>query len=59
MYFWLNYRHENHVERIPIPMKNLNHLFHLASEIMEAGRLHLLFFFLTALEFMIMNTLKA
>ena len=44
MYFWLNYRHENHVERIPIPVKNINHLFHLASEIMEAGRLHLFFF---------------
>ena len=42
MYFWLNYCDENHhVERIPIAVKNINHLFHLASEIMEADRLHL------------------
>ena len=39
--FWLNYCDENHVERIPIPVKNINHLFHLASEIMEADTLHL------------------
>ena len=41
MNFWLNYCDENHVERIPIPVKNINHLFHLASEIMEADTLHL------------------
>ena len=41
MNFWLNYCGENHVERIPIPVKNINHLFHLASEIMEADTLHL------------------
>ena len=41
MYFWLNYCDENHVERIPIAVKNINHLFHLASEIIEADRLHL------------------
>ena len=42
MYFWLNYCDENHVEKIPIAVKNINHLFHLASEILEAGGLHLL-----------------
>ena len=41
MYFWLNYCDENHVERIPIDVKNINHLFHLASEIIQADRLHL------------------
>ena len=39
--FWLNYCDENHVERIPIAVKNTNHLFHLASEIIEVDRLHL------------------
>ena len=42
MYFWLNYCHKNHVETIPIPMKDIDHLFRLASEIIEANRLHLL-----------------
>ena len=42
MYFWLNYCDENHyVERIPIAVKNINHLFHMASEIMEIDTLHL------------------
>ena len=41
MYLWLNYVDENHVERIPIAVKNINHLFHLANEIIEADRLHL------------------
>ena len=44
MYFWLNYCDENnycHVQRIPIAVKNINHLFHLASEIIEADTLHL------------------
>ena len=41
IYFLLNYCDENHVERIPIVVKNINHLFHLASEIIEADRLHL------------------
>ena len=27
MYFWLNYCDENHVERIPIPVKNINTAF--------------------------------
>ena len=42
MFFWLNYCDENHIKRIPIAVKNINHLFHLASEIIEADRLRLL-----------------
>ena len=43
MNFWLNYRDENHhIERIPIAVKNINHLFYLASEVIEADRLHLI-----------------
>ena len=42
MYFWLNYCDENHhVQRIPIAVKNINHLFDLASEIINADTLHL------------------
>ena len=42
MYFWLNYCNENHhIERIPVPVKDIDHLFNLASEIIEADRLHL------------------
>ena len=41
MSFCLNYYDENHIERIPIPVKNIGHLFHLASEIIKADRLHL------------------
>ena len=37
IYFSLNYCDENHVERIPIVVKNINHLFHLASEIIETS----------------------
>ena len=40
MYFWLNYCDEN-IERIPFAVKNIDHLFNLASEIIEADRLHL------------------
>ena len=43
MYFWLNYCDENHIERIPVAAKNIDHLFNLASEIIEAIRLHLFF----------------
>ena len=42
MFFWLNNCDEYHVERIPIVVKNIDHLFHLASEIIETDRLHLL-----------------
>ena len=42
MYFWLNYCDENHhIERMPNPVKNIGHLFHLASEIIKADKLHL------------------
>ena len=41
MYFWLNYYDENHVERIPIAVKNIDHLFRMATEIIEADTLHL------------------
>ena len=41
IYLWLNYGDENHLERIPIAVKNINHLFHLANQIIEAYRLHL------------------
>ena len=41
MYFWLNYCDENHIERIPIAVRNIDHLFRLASQIIAADRLHL------------------
>ena len=42
MYFWLNYCDENHhIERIPVAVKDIDHLFNMASEIIEADRLHL------------------
>ena len=40
MYFWLNYC-DDHIERIPIAVQNIGHLFRLASQIIEADRLHL------------------
>ena len=41
MYFWLNYCDKNHIERIPVATKNRDHLFNMASEIIDADRLHL------------------
>ena len=42
MYFWLNYCGKNHhIKRILIVLENVGHLFHLASEIIKADRLHL------------------
>ena len=42
MYFWLNYCKESHIERIPVGVKNTDHLFNMASEIIkEADNLHL------------------
>ena len=41
MYFWLNYCDENHIERIPVAVKNMDHLFNLASQIIKADRFHL------------------
>ena len=42
IYFWLNYSNENHIERIPVGVKNIDHLFRMASEIIKADNLHLL-----------------
>ena len=41
MYFWLNYCDKNHIERIPIRVKDIDYLFNMASEITEADNLHL------------------
>ena len=41
MYFWLHFCVENHIERIPVAVENIGHLFHLASQIIETDRLHL------------------
>ena len=42
MYFWLNYCDENHyIKRIPVAVKNIDHLFNLAGEIIKADRPHL------------------
>ena len=42
MYFWLNYCDENHhIKKIPVAVKNMYHLFNLASEIIKADRPHL------------------
>ena len=41
MYFWLNYCDENDIERIPIAVENISHLFHIVSQITEADRFHL------------------
>ena len=41
-HFWLNYCDKNHhIKRIPVAVKDIGHLFHLASEIIKADRLHL------------------
>ena len=41
MYFWLNYRDKNHIERIRVGVKTIDHLFNMTSEIVVAERLHL------------------
>ena len=41
MYFWLNYCNENHIERIPVGGKDIDHLFNMASELIGADKLHL------------------
>ena len=42
MYFWLNYCDEkHHIEKIPVAVKNIYHLFNLASEIIKADRPYL------------------
>ena len=41
MYFWLNYCDKNHIGRIPVPVKDIRHLFLLTSEIIQVDRLRL------------------
>ena len=41
MYFWLNYCDKNHIERISVAVKNMDHLFNMASKIINADRLQL------------------
>ena len=43
MYFWLN--DKNHIEKIPVAVKNIDHLFSLAGEAVGADHLHLLLLF--------------
>ena len=56
MYFWLNYCDENHIERIPVAVKIIDHLFNLASEKIKADRRHLFLLSDGTLKLMIMNT---
>ena len=39
MYFWLNYCDKNHIERIPIAVKDIDHLFRLTSQIIKADNI--------------------
>ena len=41
MYFCLNYCDENHIKRIPVAVKNIDHFSNLASEMIKADRPHL------------------
>ena len=41
MYFWSSCCDKNHIERIPVAVKDIDHLFNLAGEIIKAGRPHL------------------
>ena len=46
MYFWLNYCDENHhIEGIPVAVKDIGHLFNMASEIIKSDRPYLFFAF--------------
>ena len=42
MYFWLNYLNKNHIERISVAVKDIDHLFNMTSEIIEADNLYLI-----------------
>ena len=44
MYIWLNYCDKNHIEKICVAVMDIGLLFNLASEIIEADRLHLFLF---------------
>ena len=42
MYFWLNYSDKNNnIKKIPVAVKNIDHLFGMASEIIESDKLYL------------------
>ena len=41
MYFWLNYC-DDHIERIPIAVKNIDHFLRMASQMIEADNLQLI-----------------
>ena len=42
MHFWLNYCNGyHHIERIPVGVKDIDHIFNMVSEIIEADNLHL------------------
>ena len=43
MYFWLNYCDKNHIEKIPVTVKNIDHLFNLASKMVGDDYLFLFF----------------
>ena len=55
MFFWLSYCDENQIERIPIAVQNIDHLFRLVSQIIKADRFHQCLFS-DGTELMIMNT---
>ena len=41
MYFWLNHCNENHIARILVTVKDIDHLFNLTGKIIQADNLHL------------------
>ena len=42
MYLWLNYCDRNNdIERLSLRVKNIDHLFRMASEMIESDKLHL------------------
>ena len=45
MYFWLNYCDKNHIEKIPVAVKIIDHLFSRASEVVGDDNLHLFLLF--------------
>ena len=45
MYFWLHYCDKNHIEKVSVAVKNIDHIFNLASEMIGADNLHLFLLF--------------
>ena len=45
MYFCLNYCDKKQIEKIPVAVKNIDHLFNLAREMIGADNLHLFLLF--------------